>query len=724
MSKIWFPRSITFLSAFLLFQIELIIAKVLLPLYGGSYAVWGACVVFFQAVLLLGYFYAHVVIQKIGIDRYRFPHTIISFVPLLTFPGRSLKIDPAYYPIPLVIKIFWQLLLSIGLVFFILSTMSIIWQSWLENSNLPERSNPYALYAVSNFGSLTALLTYPFLFELFFELNTQLMIWRLGYLCLLVLQIIAFFIVRVSRDEQEKLKGMLHLPRGQIGRWFLLGAVSVILFLAVTNIITMEISPMPLLWVMPLSIYLISFTLNFKHMPWCPRWILENIHWPLGLSVLFYFFIQQGTFPLILELIFCYGILFILCMYCQNELIRTKPSQQGGLTLFYLTISLGSFAGGIFVSWIIPLITTSYSEFLVGLILLCWTMVMGERKQKLGPYEIRLMIYPILFLVFWPIAFSNTNIFGLLLIVVVFKFIYSELKKNRLALLFAHILILIYAPLLVSFWSNKFEIYSHRDYYGMFRVFDYHGTRLLQHGITVHGAQYLAKDEQNEPLAYYHRRSPVGKVMTSPLFHFHRMAMVGLGAGALAAYAQEDQGIDFLELNQDIVDTAQRYFFYLKKSKGKINYIIGDARVSLTQIPDRKYDFLVMDAFNGDAIPTHLLTEEAFDQYHRVLNVKGIILFHLSNRYLDLGPVVSKTAYNRHAFVAYQINPQFSAYEYSSKWLAVTWDKDNFQKLISQLHWQEVGQDKIGILRSWTDQYTNILSAVNVNRIVSELKNF
>ncbi|MCX5715083.1 MAG: hypothetical protein NT033_09890, partial [Candidatus Omnitrophica bacterium] len=300
MRKMFLLNIIVFLAAFLLFQIELILAKAYLPVFGGGYLVWGACVVFFQLVLLLGYFYAHVVIRKIGMRRYLIFHALLLVLPLvLSFPGRALSVVPSQSGLPVVFFIFRQLAVTIGLVFFILSTTSVISQGWLLSSSLAEAKNPYVLFAVSNLGSFAALLSYPFIFEPLSDIGQQLFLWRLGYLLLVILHFAAWRIVKVVSKEGDQDKSFNHSIGRNETAWLLFSAAGVMLFLSVTNIMTYEVAPIPLLWVVPLAIYLVSFVLNFKKKPWCPAWIKDGFHVSAGLSIAFFFLTSKRLFPVI-----------------------------------------------------------------------------------------------------------------------------------------------------------------------------------------------------------------------------------------------------------------------------------------------------------------------------------------------------------------------------------------------------------------------------------------
>lgn len=726
MRKIFLLDLLIFQAAFLLFQIELIISKIILPVFGGSYLVWGACVVFFQAMLLGGYFYAHLVIKKIGVSSYRYLHSILLFLPLLFFPGRPLSIINAHPQILMPIDVFFQLLKSLGLVFFVLSTTSIIFQGWLAVSELPEHKNPYILYAASNLGSFIALLSYPFFFEAFLDLDTQLLIWRWGYLVFLGLYLVVFRMLGISQKIVEPQPSSMQISSQGRLRWLLLSAAGVMMFLAVTNIITYEIAPLPLLWIIPLCIYLASFVLVFKKHPWYPDWIKENFHLTVGFSILLYFLIQKISFPLLFELLGQFFFLFIICMFCQGELHKYKPKDTQDLTVFYLFISCGGFLGGILVSWIIPLISTTMIEYLVGLFFISLALIIEEKKAKIGWHTLRLLAYIILFLTLWPAVFKKYNFFGLVMIILTFKFVYSQLKTRPRAFYLSLLIVLALDFFTEAPWRNIIYIYKQRNFYGIYKIYDKDKKRFLSHGTTLHGAQYRNEKKQKDPLTYYHRLTPVGELMTSDLFNFPEVGLVGLGAGSLASYANAGQTFDFFEIDSDIYKIATNYFTYLKNSSGKLNFIFGDARLSLNKIFHKRYNLLIIDAFSGDSIPIHLLTKEAIIQYRNCITDNGIILFHTSNRYLDLVPVLFSNARVLNAYAGIRSNRQSPDRDaFASEWVAFTWNADIFEKLISKLKWSQPDPESaIKNFRPWTDKYTNLSGVIKLRDLLSEVKNF
>jgi len=713
-------QSIIFICAFLLFQIELIIAKLLLPNYGGSYLVWGSCIVFFQAVLLLGYIYAHIVIKKFGIYQYRKIHLVFIVLPLIFFPGHAIDLGLPQSGIPLTVDVFRLLLLTIGPVFFVLSTISIIGQSWLSGSQLPQRSNPYALYAVSNLGAFAALISYPFLFELFFTLDQQILMWRIAYLVAVILQFIAVRSIEVNPEDKKEKEVVFDLPTKQVYSWFLFGIAGTVMFLSVNNIITAEIDPLPLLWIVTLGIYLLAFVFNFKRKPWCPQWIVNKIHVILALSIVLYFLLRRGALPVLVSLnAFCV-ILFVLCMYCQNRLYNSRPKNDVHLTKFYVVISLGSFVGGLIVSWIIPLVSTSFIEYLFGVSVIAWASCLGGEQTKVKFSEYFLLVICLLALFIWPIAFPEYSLMGILLLLLLIVVIFIPLARNQRALALCLTVILCYSPVLEYLWYKRDFVYRKRNYYGSIEIFDKLGIRVFRHGTTFHGAQFLADDLKKVPLFYYTPLSPAGRLMTTDIFYFQRIGAVGLGTGTIATFMNPDQSIDFFELDPNVVDVASRFFSFISESEGKINVILGDARQSIGRMPEKYYDLIFMDAFSGDSIPAHLLTKEAIEEYRFHLKDDGIIIFHISNRYYNFVPIIASTGLLMDAKVGMSKGAA-GTYSHQTVWAIMTWNDDVFKKLNEDLKWVEIKKEMVRHWKPWTDGYSSVIPILLID-LLEKLK--
>lgn len=649
----WLLASITFFSAFLLFQIELIIAKMFLPAYGGSYLVWGACVVFFQAALLGGYVFAHFLIQRFQLQRYLKIHLALLLLPFLVFPGRPVEIAAQATGIPLVMDVFLRLLTTIGPVFFALSTASLVTQSWLHASRISQRAYPYILYAISNVGSFLALWSYPFIFEYFLTSTEQMNIWRGLYVALVIMNLAALKFVPVGAQPQAATPaenapgGQTRVTRGVMIRWLVLSAGSVMLFLSVTNLITYEVAPIPLLWIMPLSIYLLSFVLNFKAVPWFPSWLRILVPLAFLTAVLF----QAKTFlPAAWAIIFYNFSLFVLCMYAQNELIRTRPSTSQ-LTLFYVIISFGGFVGGFLTSWVIPLISTTTIELLVALALIMVTY----------PNKIMRMIFMI---------------------------------------------ILALTPVLNYMYKPHKSLHVKRNYYGIYDIYDKDNVRSFLHGTTLHGLEWT-DHRRFIPLGYYSPNTPLNDVFSRDYFSARRVGAVGLGAGTMAMFSKPDMSMDFYELDPDVLEIAKDYFWYLSLSPGPVRVAVGDARISLAAAPEVVYDVLVIDAFGGDSIPFHLINKDVISLYRQRMDPRGGLLFHISNRYFSLEPVLANIAAATGANAALKEAKQ-DGLTLQTFWVVLTWDRERFDRMVKE-GWQPLKPEDFKPMRTWADNYSTVL---------------
>lgn len=715
---------ITFLAAFLLFQIELIIAKVFLPNYGGSYIVWGACIVFFQAILLLGYWFAHQCIELVGVQRYRVIHLALLAGVLIFFPGKELDVVFANSSLPLVVDVFLRLTLNIGPVFFVLSTMSITTQMWLANSKLPARLNPYALYAVSNVGSFVALLSYPFVVELFLDIPQQLMIWRGLYFILIILNVLAFMQVPMDAEVRTQ-KASAPIERSVWLRWLLLGAGGSMIFLSVNSLITYELPPVPLFWIFPLGIYLLSFVLNFKKDPWCPEWIYKKITPLIGFAVVYYFLVQKLFFPALFDFFVFLGLLFVLCMYCQHELICSKPSDERKLSAFYLFISLGSFLGGVAVTWIAPLTSLSMVEYIWSLIVIALLIQQNSSQLRITPYFVRIIIYFNVFLIVWAAYFVKYNFFGIVLLMLVVWKIFTELSKARYVVFLCLIVLMTVMLPNEYLWDVKAtkQNWKHRNYYGICQTVDQNNIRWLYHGNTLHGAQSLSSAERSKPLSYYGPHSGAWEIMRSSDFHFSKVGLIGLGTGTMTSFLNKDQTVDIFELDPDIYKIAMEKFTFLKDCAASQRLFFGDARISLTQIHDRVYDLLIIDAFGGDAIPVHLLTKNVFEEYRKHLSPHGMIMIHVSNRYVKLVPVLAKIAPSVGADFCYRASKGGGLYT-GSEWMIITWDHELYRMIKEKYRWEGVSLSHYQRLRLWTDGYSSVLPVVRLEYLLNAVKNF
>ncbi|PIQ86905.1 MAG: hypothetical protein COV73_04035 [Candidatus Omnitrophica bacterium CG11_big_fil_rev_8_21_14_0_20_43_6] len=514
------------------------------------------------------------------------------------------------------------------------------------------------------------------------------------------------------------------VSRQDLWRWLLFSAAGVIMFLSVTNIFTYEILPLPLLWVVPLCIYLLSFVLNFKRRPFNPAWVEGKFYLTFGWSIVLYFITLMRIVPLVIELAATCWFLFHLCMFCQHRLNKAKPADLDNLPLFYLTISLGGFIGGVVTTWIMPLISVWSSEYLLGLAVIAFALSIGSQPRRLGWRYILLIAYTCTMLMVWPHYFREYSIFGLIIIFWVFKVCFSALIKHLRAFLLNILMILVIMPLICSFWTQNKYIYMHRNYYGIYKVYLEDDKIILNHGTTIHGAQFTDKQKENQPLAYYHPATPIGQLLSASGVG-KNIGIIGLGAGGLSAYAREDQEVDYYEIDPDVYFIASNVFSFLKHAKGKINFIFGDARVKIKEAPAGRFDLLIVDAFSGDAIPAHLLTIEAIEEYRRHLKPGGVILFHISNRYMDLVPVLFSNANYLDAYACYKSNPEIVRKNiFGTSWFALSWELPIYNRLLVEFNWKQIVPGKERVLRAWTDKYSNMFLIMCLNNFLGPLKNF
>jgi hypothetical protein len=378
----------------------------------------------------------------------------------------------------------------------------------------------------------------------------------------------------------------------------------------------------------------------------------------MGFSVLIFFFAQQRILPVSPQLIAFVVSLFALCMFCQHELYQSRPREKKDLTGFYLIVSLGGFAGSVIVTWLAPSLFTSPLEFLLGLFIVGLSLSLKQGRSRVDLYCLRLIAYAVIFVIAWPLVFKKYNILGVTMILFAFGFIFKELNKKKTALCLCLLILLVLAPFVEDFWSTDGKaIRAYRNYYGIYKISAGQNVLKLMNGTTLHGAQYLTEDiaKREEPLTYYHRKTPVGKVLSSSHFATNRIGVVGLGVGTLSAYGKKGEEMDF--------------FDYLQNSRAKLNFFFDDARIALRKTPREYYDILVIDAFSGDSVPVHLLTTDAIREYKAHMKDKGLILFHISNRYLDLAPVLFSNAKAVNAFALSDSNEAQGPLLLASNWI-------------------------------------------------------
>jgi hypothetical protein len=631
-----------FVSAFLLFQVQPIIAKMILPWFGGSAMVWTSCMLFFQMTLLGGYAYAHRLVRE-PVEKQTQVHLLCLLFSLFWLPmnpGDYLKPTGESNPL---LGILMVLVISVGLPYFMLSTTGPLMQAWYAASH-PGRL-PYRLFALSNFGSLLALLAYPVLIEPSIPLRMQGWIWSGLFALFALLCAATAWRTRgsiLSRPEEaEEVVGPPPTLRHKLA-WMSLAACASILLLAITNHLTQNIAAIPFLWILPLALYLLSFMLCFDSDRWYNHWLFTVLAALSLITMGYQFWSTETPTKVFVKLtigLYCLG-LFLICMYCHGEVARRKPHPKY-LTGFYLMISVGGALGGLFVSVIAPLLMPYYFELSIGLALTALCALFVTYRDS------------------WitDIAWAGVAIF---LIVTVYRDVASSRRDN---------------------------IYMTRNFYGALRLRetgpDFEGSKLrtLVNGTINHGAQYVSGPRSAIPTTYYGERSGVGIAILNQRQPGMRVGVIGLGAGTLAIYGQPGEYYRIYEINPSVKDISEVYFTYTKQSKAKVEIVMGDARLSMEREEPNNFDVLAVDAFSSDAIPVHLLTREAVQLYMRHVKPSGIMAIHVSNRYLNLYPVVQKIADSLDlALIEVQSGGVSGSEQFSSVWILLTQDKDLFRR--------------------------------------------
>jgi hypothetical protein len=645
-----------FLSAFLLFQVEPLMGKFILPWFGGLPAVWTTCLLFFQILLFGGYAYAHLTFSRLSLRTQAALHIAILIAACLVLPIVPRDVwKPAGTEEP-VSRIVLLLGATVGLPFFVLSSTGPLLQGWFSRSQ--QGRSPYRLYALSNVGSLLALISFPAYFDWAFSTPTFSYLWSWGFavfclLCAACAVSVARQTGRVTEpqavagdrtatdadDRADSRSTRVGQPSlGTMLLWFLLAMVPSVLLLATTNQVCLDVASVPFLWVLPLTLYLLSFILCFDS----DRWYSRRRMMPAAIvgmaatPILLFWPRQLGFFC---EIVGYFATLFFCAMVCHGELARRRP-HVAHLTAFYLVIAAGGAVGGIFVAIVAPLVFASYYELHLGLFacaVLILIVVGTDPESRYFGLRPRLTWVGL-------VALLGLFAFGLVRL--------STYHRSRL-------------------------LATARNFYGVLRVGEYESggahemTRFLENGRTMHGFEQTSPLSL-EPSSYYVRKSGVGRLLSEPEFgKSRRVGLVGLGIGTLAAYANSGDYYRFYEINPLVEPMARKYFFYLDQCHGKVDVVCGDARLALDREANQNFDALVLDAFSSDAIPMHLLTVEAFEIYLRHLAPKGVIAVHVSNEYFALRPVVDALADTYHMTTA---AIEFDARKSRSVWVLMSRD--------------------------------------------------
>jgi hypothetical protein len=722
-----------FVSALLLFSVQPLFAKMVLPRLGGSPAVWSVAMVFFQSLLLAGYVYAHLLMQ---IKNRLIPIVVHLVLLLVAFASLPLAIAARWGEPPTSGYAIWLLGLfvaSIGLPFFALAANNPLLQAWFVRTGHPDGADPYFLYASSNIGSFLALLSYPLALEPIFTLRTQNLIWTGGYGVLIVLIVACGFLlwrapvaaIAHNAATESDAPAPFFSTRA---RWVYLAAVPSGLLIAVTAHISTDVAAAPLLWVLPLSLYLLTWVLVFQQRPLLPhKWVL----WaqPVAIAGVIVLLAVGGEQNLLLTLGGHQLCFFVIAMACHGELARTRPPAKY-LTGFYVALSFGGMIGGLFAGLIAPNVFSWVAEYpiLVVLAALC-RPPLNERWPRLSRWVWPLVVVLALVLIVPSqmkgeifdrfeenriYVVGGVGVFGMLLALV---FNSARLKLAAVAAL-ALLLIRVYP-------AEDGRVDTVRSFFGVHKILttqtgQYH---VLMHGTTIHGAQKITNDDGSkvegrpEPITYYHKDGGIGQAITAvrerkgaPL----RVAAIGVGSGTLTCAAEPGETWKFFEIDQSMVDTARdpKYFTYVRNCQPDLKPVMGDARLTFAREPDGVYDLIIVDAYSSDAIPIHLATQEAMKIYKDKLSPHGIVLMHVSNRHLELASVVVgiADANGLKSWVYNEDSGRDGEYIFATNVVVSARNEADVGNLASSDKWEETEAN--ANQRVWTDDYCNVLGAV------------
>ncbi len=725
-----------FVSAVLLFAVQPMFAKMVLPLLGGAPAVWNTCMLFFQATLLAGYAYAHVTDRAFRVRHQATIHLVLLVTPLLLLPiavPEAWRSPSQDHPVTWLLAL---LIVALGLPFFVVSTTGPLVQAWFARSDHPLAHDPYFLYAASNTGSLAALLAYPTVVEPNLHLADQSRLWSLGYVVLVLLLVGCAAVVWPSRTSTspQVVPGTrsagpsraMRDPAASIsvwrrGRWILLAFIPSSLMLGLTTYVTTDLAPMPLLWVVPLSIYLFSFVLTFGRRVRISYSLVSRLMpifvVPLAATMV------VGSVGALWVLVPLHLItLFVASLLCHGELASSRPAADR-LTEFYLWISIGGVLGGIFNALVAPATFNSAVEYPLALAMAC---LVRRRDTSATPaasrrqdFRLAVVVAAATFGLLW-LAHTLPSLSSLPAVPAIgVPALLCFAVRNRPLPFGLGIGTLLITGLGILAAGDE-TVLRERSFFGVSQVRVYPAERLtlLLSGTTKHGAQSLDPARRQEPLSYYHRTGPIGQVFAAlPAQDIPRVAIIGLGAGSLACYGTPGQQFTFYEIDPTVLRIARdpRYFTFLQLCPPEIRVVLGDARLSLVAAPDASYGLIVLDAFSSDAIPSHLMTREALRLYLRKLRESGLLAFHISNNRLDLEPTVANLARDAQLVALAQFDEKVSpdearAGKTPSHWVVLARRWDDLRALPHSRHWHvlSAGPDKT----LWTDDFSNIFEAI------------
>lgn len=706
-----------FLSATLIFSVQPMLGKMMLPFVGGSPSGWAVAMFFFQTCLLTGYALAFL-FSKLP------PFLNILAVLLLFIPGALFlpiiyQNDPSQTISPL--TVFIQLTLSTAVPFLTLSTLAPGLQRLFSFSTHSTAGDPYYLYAASNLGSFVGLLSYPLILEPLTGLTEQSHLWMLSYGALFFCVIICALVVFINRKDLINFKFTPAKPENQIKdqsitwkqrfKWLILAAVPSSLMLGVTTEITTDIASTPMMWVIPLGLYLLTNIIAFSKRIQIDLNLLSVLHM-LGIAAITVYFIAKTAFEdvifISLPMVFVYLVVFTITALLLHKTLANSRPQTSKLTEFYLLLALGGALGGSFNAFIAPFIFNDAHEFQIVLIL---SLLLNTSFYAPFPSALKKIVRTTaiiaapLIIIIWAGDLNLMFIYPILIFLVFFSLMHAKITFATCAIVFA---------LVTTSLSGIDYIHKHRNFFGITKVYDGNVTtdpdtsvRIFLHGTTIHGFQAKNEKSANKPHAYYGIAGPIGDVFKT--YKPKDVAVLGLGIGQLACHTARGRKYTFFEIDPDIADIAKTHFTQLEKC-GHKEIIIGDARLELENRND-KYDMIFVDAFSSDSIPTHLVTSEALELYFSKIKKNGPVIVNISNRHINLsGPLAATAKKNGYLFrTKTHIKTKEQTYQSSSEWVVLTKNKKT-AKALDKHGWKTVETTA----RPWTDDYSNLLTTLKI----------
>ena len=746
------------LSSFLLFLVQPMIGRMLLPSLGGTPAVWNGCMLFFQAALLAGYAWAHYGPPKLGVKNHLLVHLFLLAAVCCLLPMKI--VDSWAAPVDSN-PMFWllgQLTLCVGLPFFVISSSAPLLQRWfsLSASETEQGSEPWFLYAISNFGSLVALISYPFVFERIMGLTNQGIFWASGFLLLTCMFAnCAWYTLRNARPEVlTRPRTKTHtapLSWNQRVRYIVLAAIPSSLMLGVTTIVSTDAGSFPLMWSIPLALYLITFILVFAKRQLLPhRWIVRATPFFL-LAMPLVMTIDLGDNPALM-IAAHFAVFFVVAMACHGEMARLRPPVEQ-LTEFYLMMSIGGVVGGAFNSLLAPVLFNSILEYPIVLIaaslaLPAWREIVdGQNSTDRSPAPSWLSIekiwaVPVALLVLlsgvWAFEYSLLTLFRPLVMLLGFAVpaaVCILLARSPRRFVPCYALLLLGYPFI---HVNHDVTLKQRGFFGVNEIATVGEFRTLINGRTQHGMQRIEETENPLPLSYYHPDGPVGDLFRQFGDQQNRIGVVGLGVGTIAAYGQANQQLDFYEIDPIVYQMAsdENYFSYLSSARSDVEVILGDARVQLdarrkrmsrltnvawrpnsneTQTKNRLYGMMILDAFGSDSVPIHLLTEEAVELYLDSLDENGLLAIHISSKFMNFIPVGAALSQHFGLHSAVRTDAQLTQADRqsgrsASRYMIFSRDKETIDRFLDlENGWQPLKSDRPV---HWTDEHANILDVM------------